>query len=375
MAHGARKHMRLIITGGGTGGHLFPGIAIAESVLKKFDAGKVLFIGTGRQIDARTLAGRGFETAAIVAHGLKGKSFLKRLQALVELPFSVVSAGLLIHRFRPDLVFGVGGYVTWPVVVAARIMGVPTCIHEQNSIPGLANRWLGKLTDRIFVSLPGSEKYFPAARTILTGNPVRPELLDQAGREKKREDKVTILVLGGSQGAHRVNELVVGAIAGLPVDKRQKIRLIHQTGASDEGWVKGQYEIHDVEAEVAAFFNDMGRIYGQADFLVSRAGATTLAEITSLEKAAILIPYPYAADDHQVENARYLVEGGAAVMFVERQLTEEKLGREMLDLVENQSRRRQMGEAAGKLAKTEALDSILNQCLALVENHMMKKAA
>lgn len=368
-------HLKVVVTGGGTGGHLFPGIALAEDFLERFPGAEVVFIGTGRQVDSIALGHRKFTSVAIHSHGLKGMSFFSKIRTLFQLPWSVLEAAAVIRRFGPVMVFGVGGYVTGPVVLAARLLGVPTAIHEQNSVPGITNRILGRLVDRIFISLPGSEAYFPAGKTILTGNPVRKELLAQAvnGRAVQDEENVTLLVLGGSQGAHRVNTLVAGAINTCLNSLPKKFTVIHQTGVQDEQFVRDVYAKLGISARVSAFFQDMEEIYKQADLVLSRAGATTLAEIAVLRKPAILIPYPYAADDHQEKNARYLVEGGAARMFLEKDLTEVGLGKEIIALLKDADLRQRMAGRAGRLAKSEATELIIEASLSLIAEKAGKK--
>ena len=356
--------INLVVTGGGTGGHLFPGIAVSEAFMNRFPGSEVLFVGTGRGMDVKALAGRGLKTASIRCHGLKGKSGFSRFRTLLELPFSLLQALILIKRFRPDLVFGVGGYVTGPVVLAARLMGIATCIHEQNSIPGVANRALGRFADRIFVSIPGSESFFPREKTLLTGNPVRRELLaDRALKDKKG---VTLLVLGGSQGARSVNELMIEAFSKYRDKLPEDFRVIHQTGSHDESMVRDSYNRMSIQAEVSAFFENMADIYEDVDLVVSRAGATTLAEITVKKIPAILIPYPFAADGHQEKNGRYLVAGGAAVMFAQKDLSGDTLGSEIISMLIDKKTRETMKVAAGKLAKPQATETIVDNCLTLL---------
>ncbi|MEA2083221.1 MAG: undecaprenyldiphospho-muramoylpentapeptide beta-N-acetylglucosaminyltransferase [Thermodesulfobacteriota bacterium] len=354
----------MVVTGGGTGGHLFPGIAVSEAFINRFPGSEALFIGAGRGMDAKALAGRGLKTASISCHGLKGESRFFRVRTLLELPFSLLQAAIIIRRFRPALVFGVGGYVTGPVVLAARLMGIATCIHEQNSIPGVANRILGRFVDRIFVSIPGSESCFPRKKTLLTGNPLRKELL--ADRTLKNKKGVTLLVLGGSQGARRVNELVKEALGRYKDKLPEGFRVIHQTGIHDESTVRDSYNRIGIPAKVASFFKDMAKVYEDADFVVSRAGATTLAEITVKKIPALLIPYPFAADGHQEKNGGYLVDGGAAVMFTERDLNGEILGKEIISILIDKKRLEIMKAAAGKLAKPQAAETIVDNCLALL---------
>lgn len=360
--------MKVVITGGGTGGHLFPGIAVADEIVRRYPGAEVLFVGSGRKLDATALSQRNFRSAAIHCQGLKGFSWGRKLATLCQLPLGVIEAYLLLRRFRPELVLGVGGYVTGPVIVAAKLLGIRCYIHEQNSVPGLANRWLARIVDHVFLSIPGSEGYFPTGKTTLSGNPVRRELLALAAQPRAEAGggagrELVLLVLGGSQGAHRLNSLVAAAVVGHGADLPVALRVIHQTGASDEEQVRSWYRQAGVKAEVAAFFHDMQAVYAQADLVVSRAGATTLAELAILAKAAILVPYPYAADDHQTKNAHFLVAAQAARMLVEADLTAQILAEAMAELLHDHERRWAMGRAAGGQAKPQAVEAIVDKCL------------
>ncbi len=357
--------MRLIITGGGTGGHIFPGIAVAEGIQQRFPGSEVMFIGTGRHIDTKTLAGRGFNVVALKCEGLKGKKILQSLRTILQLPASLLTAMRIIRGFAPDLVLGVGGYVTGPVILAARMLGVAASIHEQNSIPGIANRIVGKIVNRIYISIPESARFFPAGRTVLTGNPVRREILTKAlsPADKSGDAGRTLLVLGGSQGAHRVNILVSEAIAQM--ERPAGFKVIHQTGIADEKWVRERYEKDAVPARVGAFFDNMAELYDEADLIVSRAGATTLAEITVMGKPSLLISFSYAADDHQSRNARYLVDSGAALMEQEKNLDEKRLGTLIGSLLEDGGKRAAMAAQAVRMAKKDATEAIINDCLTL----------
>jgi UDP-N-acetylglucosamine--N-acetylmuramyl-(pentapeptide) pyrophosphoryl-undecaprenol N-acetylglucosamine transferase len=357
----------IIITGGGTGGHLFPGIAMAEAILQNFPECTVVFIGTERQIDARALQGRPFTTVPLKSRGLKGMGLSAKLMTVLQLPASIISAMNIIRRYKPDLVFGVGGYVTGPVILAARLLGIPCGIHEQNSVPGLANRLLGKIANRIFISLPGSETYFPAGKTVFSGNPVRRELLSAAaGPRPVKKDRTTLLVLGGSQGAHRVNMLVIEALAEQQSRLPDTFTVLHQTGVHDEKTVRDRYVQLGIKAQVAAFFDNMDRLYQQADLVVSRAGATTLAELMVFKKPAILIPFPHAADDHQKKNGRYLVEHGGARMFIEAELNARALGEEILELFDNPKKRQELAANIGSLARPHATETIVQYCLDMI---------
>ena len=290
-----------------------------------------------------------------------------KLMTVLQLPASIISALGIIRRYKPDLVFGVGGYVTGPVILAARLLGIPCGIHEQNSVPGLANRLLGKIANKIFVSLPGSETYFPAGKTIFSGNPVRKELLAAAAKPRAADkEHPTLLVLGGSQGAHRVNMLVIEALAAQQSKLPPGFTVLHQTGPHDEETVRNRYASLGIRAQVAAFFDNMAGLYQQANLVVSRAGATTLAELMIFQKPAILIPFPYAADDHQEKNGRYLVEHDGARMFIEAELTAQALGEEIIMLIDNAKQRLELAANIGSLARPHATETIVQHCLGML---------
>ena len=358
--------MRLIVTGGGTGGHLFPALAVAGGVRRQIIGSEVLFIGTGRQIDARALADCDFSRKVINFSGIKGLGMSGLLHAASRFPQALIQSLLIIRKFKPELVFGVGGYVTGPVLLAAKILRVPICIHEQNSVPGLANRLAGRLADAICISLPCNPP-FAKKKTVLTGNPVRKEILAAASRQKKVSDVfVTLLALGGSQGARRVNALFLEAVKILKAEGA-KIRIIHQTGVNDEEAMRKGYEEIGVRAEVAAFFVDMADLYTRADLVVSRAGATTLAELAVMGLPAVLIPFPYAADDHQTTNAGYYVKGGGARMLRERKLSGRKLAEGIDAILQDRPRLRKMAAAMRSMGRPEATDRILDVCARLIE--------
>ncbi len=364
--------IRLLLTGGGTGGHLFPAVATAQEFTKQMPDTEVLFVGTKRKVDTKSLGVYGFASESISCRGLKGKSPLELLKAVVILPVSYLQALKVIRRFKPDIVFGVGGYVTGPVVAAAKSQGVPVIIHEQNSVPGLANRKLGKIADRICLSLPGSGVHFPADKILYTGNPVRDKILQLAGQTPPQKSKKTLLILGGSQGAQAVNSLVTEALCSFSDAELQGIGVVHQTGDKDEAQVKDAYKKRGVDAQVSGFFTEMDEIYAQADLLVSRAGATTLSEIAVLGKPAILIPYPHAADNHQEQNGRYYVTGGGALQFNQKELTAKRLGATVLELMNNDVKLNTMGAAMKRLAFPDAAERIVACCLEEIEKRRGK---
>jgi len=366
------RHIRLIVTGGGTGGHLFPGISLAQAMMLADPGCEVLFIGTERKIDKTALSNLGFATRSIKSQGIKGKSFFAVLKALFQQPLALWEAAGIIRRFKPDLVFGVGGYVTGPVILAARLLGVTTCIHEQNSIPGLANKLLGYIANKIFVSLPGSEKYFPASKTILSGNPVRNTILkvSRETRPESGQEPSTLLILGGSQGARRLNSIMLEAAENILSKLSPPPFIIHQTGGHDKDHVQRKYVELGLNARVQDFFSDMAEIYSQADLIISRAGATTLAELTVFHKPVILIPFPFAADNHQEINGQYLVEAGAGLMFRQADLTGDNLGMEIKRVLEDKKLLAEMAENSGKVARPEATDTIINACMELLKNRL-----
>lgn len=354
--------MRFVVTGGGTGGHLFPGIAVAEAMKARFPDAEIMFIGTSRSMDQQILAKVEMETAQLRCSGLKGASIGARVKSLAELPGAILHARTLLKDFKADLVLGVGGYVTGPVLAAARSMGIPSCIHEQNSVPGLANRLAGKIVDRIFTSIPCAS-VFPHAKVAQTGNPVRKEIVEVSG-SKPKSKQFTVLVLGGSQGAHRVNTLMMEVAAALDGD-HENLVLVHQTGARDCELVQEAYQKLTMKTTVSAFISDMATAYQQADLVVSRAGATTLAELAVMGLPALLIPYPFAADDHQQRNAEYYAASGGSKVFPEKDLSAVQLSQEIGRFMSEPGLLTTMGEQMRKLALPNAAESIVDHCVEL----------
>jgi len=359
------KNCTVVITGGGTGGHIFPGIAIAQEMVSRSAGIRVVFIGTKRKVDTQAMKNYGLETTTVRCQPLKGKGLWAKLKSICVLPLSLMESLNVLRKIGPDIVIGVGGYVTGPVVVAAKLLGVPCCIHEQNSMPGLANRKLGAIVDKVFLSLPGSERFFPEKKCLLSGNPLRGEIL-QLAKEGRKEKAPTLVVLGGSQGARRINQMVPAALALIKDKLPQGFNVIHQTGSTDAVSVQLEYTRTGIPAQVAAFFNSMAEVYGKASLVVSRAGATTIAELTALHLPVILIPFPYAADDHQRKNAQILVDKGAARMVLEKDLSSEFLGTHLLALLADREAREKMGRLCGSLAKPNAAEVIVDHCFSML---------
>ena len=352
---------RLVIAGGVTGGHLFPGVAIAQEFVRADSRNAVLFVSAGRPMERSILSKAGFELCAIDVQGVKGRGRFSQLAALFKLPGAVWASSRILKQFRADLVLGVGSFAAGPVVLAARLRGIPCVLQEQNILPGITNRILSRWVGRIYVSFPESKDYFDPGKTLLTGNPVRRQILDAARKQKKNAaGAFTVLVLGGSQGAHAVN---LAVLEGLEFLKGMPVRFIHQTGAADYDDTRRAYENQGLSNRVQAFFEDMGALYRQADLVICRAGATTVAELAVMGKPAIFVPFPFAADDHQTLNARSLVRAGAAEMISEKDLTGKILAERVQYYSENPEILAEMAAKAGQFGKPDAAAVIVADCL------------
>jgi UDP-N-acetylglucosamine--N-acetylmuramyl-(pentapeptide) pyrophosphoryl-undecaprenol N-acetylglucosamine transferase len=304
----------------------------------------------------------GYALRTIDLAGWKGKNILQKMQTLGVTPKSLIQAAGVLRDFRPHLVLGVGGYASGPVVLAAWALRYKTALQEQNVFPGLSNRILGRFVDRAFISFPDSAAYFPEGIAVLTGNPVRRKIrpeqfLGSAGIRRP----FSILIFGGSQGAHRLNQVMVATLPLLR-DLRGKIGILHQTGEKDFQEVRAGYLREGFEAEVQPFIYDMDRAYRMADLVLCRAGATTLFELMATGKPAILVPYPFAANDHQTLNARSLAEAGAAVLVADGELSPEGVNRLFRELSADPGRLKRMSEQALALAKPNAAVEIVNLC-------------
>jgi len=360
--------MRCVIAGGGTGGHLFPGMAIAEAFVEREKGNEVLFIGTERGIEAKVLPGGKFPLKTIHAKPIQGKSPLEKVKAVGGIPMAISEACTILKEFQPELVLGVGGYASGPALLAAFLLGMKRAIQEQNVMPGLTNRVLKWFSHRIFVSFEEAKKYFPKKRTILTGNPIRKEFfttLREGKGEKKNRDRFTLLVFGGSAGAHRINRAMVEALGDLQAMK-SSMKIIHQTGKEDFEFVSEEYQKMGFEALVKPFFEDLPVHYRIADLVVCRSGAGSVAELAVCGKAALLIPYPYAAHQHQWINAKKLADLGAAKMILDQELNGKIMAQAILHLHDHPEERAAMEETIQRLARPRAAEEIVDHCYALV---------
>lgn len=347
--------MRMIVAGGGTGGHLFPGLAVAEEAAAR--GAEVLFVGSAFGIEATAVPKTRFRFEPLLVRGARGRGLRGLADFARQFPAAVLRAHRLARATRPDVVLGLGGYGSVPVVVAAWSLCVPSVLMEQNVHPGLANRWLAHLARRVCTTFEASATFFPAGKAVQTGNPVR-RFGEVPG---PRSDGVSIFVFGGSQGAHTINVAAVDAAAILR-EKLHILRIVHQTGAADESWVRRRYQEIGVAAEVLPFVHDMGMAYGQADVVVCRAGATTLAELASVGRPAILVPYPFAADDHQRRNAEVLADAGAAEFVLDRDLTGALLAARILALATDPARLAEMGRAVQRFSTPDAAARVADIC-------------
>jgi UDP-N-acetylglucosamine--N-acetylmuramyl-(pentapeptide) pyrophosphoryl-undecaprenol N-acetylglucosamine transferase len=363
----------LLIAGGGTGGHLFPGLAVAEEFVARGPELTAVFLGTAQGIEARRVPAAGYEFVAIRSRGIAGKGAADKLRGLLTIPLSLVDAARAVRRVRPGAMLGVGGFVSGPAVLAGWLLGVPCAIQEQNTVPGWTNRILSRIAAEVFISFEPARAMFAAAdrkgRVTLAGNPVRKKIAAAIGagrRAASPDGRLRVLVVGGSQGAHGLNLLMVAAAKALTPAQRERLAVRHQTGAADESLVAEGYRAAGVSARVEAFIEEMAGAYGEADLIVSRAGAGAVAEIALAGLPAILVPYPHAASDHQAGNAAALVAAGAAMMLREGATDGPALAAAIAALMDDPDRRAEMAAAARREARPGAAAVIVDCCLALM---------
>ena len=344
--------MRVIVAGGGTGGHVIPALAIAQELRSDYNA-DVLFIGTARGIETRLVPAAGFHLELITVGALNRVDLATRIKTLFDLPRAVAQSARLISEFRPDAMIGVGGYASGPAMLAGGLMNVPMLAFEPNVIPGIANRLAAPMVRAAAVHFAATQRYFRNA--VVTGVPVRREFFNVPARPENHPP--TLLVFGGSQGAHAINLAVMQALP-LLAQAVPGIHVIHQTGEKDCAEVQAAAAKSAVSSEVSAFIDDMPGAFARADLLVCRSGASTVAEITAAGKPAIFVPLPTAADDHQRHNAETLANAGAARLLPQSELTGERLTQEVASLLSDRARLSQMGAAARRFAHPNAASEI-----------------
>ena len=361
----SEKALRVVIAGGGTGGHLFPGLAIAQEFMRRNNSNRVVFVSTGNPLERSVLSKTDFKLETITAEGIKGRGIWKQMKSALKIPRGVMESFRILKNHKPDLTLGLGSYSAGPVVVSAWLLGTKIVLHEQNILPGITNRILARFADRIFVSFKDTETRFGPQKTRLTGNPVRKEFLNHQPLNHAPDSKsFCVLIIGGSQGAHSINMAVIEALQHLK--HKENLYFIHQTGTADEQVVTEAYRRREIPAAVQSFFRDMAPQYRQADLIICRAGATTVAEVTALGKAVIFIPFPFAADDHQTLNADTMVREGAAELILEKDLNPGDLGRKIEYYASHPEALKAMSSKAAQLGHPAAAEQIVDDCYELV---------
>ena len=348
--------MKVIIAGGGTGGHLFPGIAVAREIQRRHTGSSILFVGAEQGIEAKLVPKEGFQLRTLPLGGIKGVGAVRQVGNLMAMFTGIFKAQSILADFKPDAVIGVGGYASFPMLSAAILGRYPRLIMEQNSIPGLANRVLGKWVNFAAVTDARTKSYF-GDRAVVTGNPVRPEF--KSIPVKAHQSPYTILIFGGSQGAQSINRAVIVALDSLS-NSRDQLRFVHQTGERQLEEVKRAYAEKGFDADVRTFFNNFHEQFATADLIISRSGATTVAEIKAAGRAAILIPFPFAADDHQMKNARAMEEEKAALVISNSELNGQRLADAVLELIRHPERLKEIESNARRVAILDAEERIVD---------------
>ena len=356
--------LRIVIAAGGTGGHLFPGLAVAREFQTRHGAA-VTFITSPRPVTTRILEGCGFPWEAVASRALQGQGLFSRLRTWGSLPWSIRQARKRLQELAPHLVLGMGGYTSGPVGLAAWSLKLPLALHEQNALPGFANRWLAHLSDRVFVSFPASLAQFPGNLAVLTGNPIRKEFFKEAS--SRPDQPFTVLITGGSQGAHHLNMAVLAALPELS-DLRDRLQFLHLTGEADREEVAAGYDRAGFAAQVAAFSQEMPELMVRAHLIVCRSGASTLAELAALGRAALLVPYPFAANNHQEFNASFLAAAGAAELILNKDFTGAVFADKIKEFLAQPETLKCMEEASRRLARPDAAKEIVQGCLELLED-------
>ncbi|MBL0700024.1 MAG: undecaprenyldiphospho-muramoylpentapeptide beta-N-acetylglucosaminyltransferase [Desulfosarcina sp.] len=365
---------RIVIAGGGTGGHLFPGIAIAEEFLRRDSEAVILFLISGRPLEVSVLSEKKYDYTCIESQGIKGRGLLKQIAAVAKIPQGILSSLKILKRFRPDIVLGVGSYSSGPVVAGAWLLGITIALCEQNILPGVTNRLLSYFAARIYVAFRNTSLGCSKKKIYFTGNPVRREILEYALKKKpaqkdesqKEKRRFTVMITGGSQGAHSINLAVADALDH--IKSKDNFDFIHQTGADDEDMMQAIYKNHAIRSTVKSFFNDMPVQFEKSDLVICRSGATTVAELTALGKGTLFIPYPFAADNHQVLNALSLAEAGAAEMILQEELGGELLAKKIEYFASHPEFLKTMALRAKKMGRPDAVKKIVDDCYRLMKN-------
>ncbi len=357
--------VKVFIAGGGTGGHFFSGVAVGEACLARASGNEVIYVGTRNGIEARVGPREGLDVRFIDVQGIKGKGFVAKIIALLCVPRAILQSIALLLREKPNLVIGVGGYASGPMVLAAWMLRKRTGIVEQNSVAGVTNRILGRFVERVFVAFKHAAGSFPASKVRMTGNPIREDFVNLLTLDSTVTvglgDRLKLLVVGGSQGAHPINEAMIDFVPHISEGLKERLYVIHQTGVADEERVRAAYEAGGIESEVMSFIDEMAEAYRSADLVLCRAGALTVSELCISRRGSVLVPFPQAADNHQEVNAQELVEAGAGQMLLQRDLSGEKLAEILEGLYKDRRRIQEMAWRAATLARPEAASEVIDE--------------
>lgn len=350
----------LMIAGGGTGGHIYPAIAIAQEWMARDANRRVVFVGTERGLETTIVPKAGFPLELISVGGLKGKGGLDLLRNLARLPLGFLQAWRVVGQHRPDVVLGVGGYSSGPVLVAAKLRGRPTAIHEANAFPGLTNRIVGKFTTAVAVAFEEAAARLKRKDAVVTGNPIRKEFFEATGEPRTASGERRLLIFGGSQGSHVINEAMTGALLFL-ARLKDRMQIVHQTGPKELEQVQAAYKTSAfADARVVPYLDPIVTEIASADLVVSRAGAMTIGELSAAGRAAILIPFAAATNNHQELNARVVERAGGAIVITEAQLTPERLALAIAEVINDPDRAARMGAASRTLAAPQATKTIVD---------------
>jgi UDP-N-acetylglucosamine--N-acetylmuramyl-(pentapeptide) pyrophosphoryl-undecaprenol N-acetylglucosamine transferase len=348
-----------MIAGGGTGGHIYPAIAIAREFVARDPGRRAIFVGTPYGLEKNIVPKAGFPIEFISAGGLKGKGAADVIKNTARLPIGFAQAWAIVGKHKPSVVLGVGGYASGPLLMAAKLRGVPTAIHEQNAFPGLANRALSKFVNAVAVAFPEAAARLKRSDAVVTGNPIRREFFE-AKRQPVSDNRQRLLIFGGSQGSHILNESMAGALLFM-ARLKDRLKIVHQTGAKELDAVRDAYRTSAfADARVAAYLDPIVDEIAAADLVVSRAGAMTIGELAAVGRAAVLIPFAAATNNHQELNARVMERAGGAVVITEPQLSPERLAMTINDILNDSARVARMGAAARSLAAPQATKKIVD---------------
>jgi len=360
----------ILVTAGGTGGHVYPGLAVARALIEQDIP--VVWMGTHKGIEARVIPAAGIEMAWLDVTGLRGKGLVATMLAPFKLVKALFQSVKIMRQHRPVAVLGMGGFVAGPGGLVASLRGIPVVIHEQNAVAGLTNKLLSKVSTKILEGFPNT--FSKQAKVVAVGNPVRKEISEIAPPAERLADRTGVarlLIIGGSLGAQALNEVVPQALAELNQESRPEVR--HQAGSGKDETTKKAYQEAGVEAEVTPFIEDMAAAYEWADLVICRSGALTIAEVAAAGVASLLVPYPYAVDDHQTANGNYLAENNAAIMMQQTEFNKQSASEVLQDLFADRDKLLSMSLSARALAKPTATSEVAAICAELAGYEFNKK--